>query len=117
MINAEKSKRIRQAILETYDLLGKAQKKYQDSLICLKMEIEENRELGNDDSANNHAREYVEERKVRVIELENHILRLEKMLQETEGKPVTAIGVYVAQSQEYKDIMSFLGQKSPLLQQ
>jgi len=61
MTNAEKTKRIIQAINETESLLDKAKVKNNNSLRYLEMEIKENKEFGNSDEANNHAREYVQE--------------------------------------------------------
>ena len=82
MTNNEKSKRIKQAITETSHLLSKAKVKHQNSIICLKMEVLENQELGNDKTANKLAVEHFKNCKARVKELENHIVKLNKMLVE-----------------------------------
>jgi hypothetical protein len=79
MSPAEKIKRLNATIKETEELLALANVKYQNSIKFLEMEIAENKELGNDESANDHAYEYVKERKNRVNELKNHIKRLEQM--------------------------------------
>ena len=79
---AEKNKRLNQAITETDELLERAMIEYRNSLRCLEIEIEENKELGNDDAANNPVREDVKESKNRVIELKNHIKTLENMANE-----------------------------------
>ncbi len=78
----ERERRIRQAMLETYDQLVKATKKRDDTIKCLAMEEEENRELGNDDSANNAWREYLRQDEARVTQLENHMNKLKGMLKE-----------------------------------
>jgi hypothetical protein len=80
MTNAEKTKRIIQAINETESLLDKAKVKNNNSLRYLEMEIKENKEFGNSDEANNHAREYVQECQDRVKWLENHIIKLNNMM-------------------------------------
>ncbi len=82
MTNAEKAKRIKQAMLETHDQLVKARKRYNDTIKCLKMEIAENKKLGNDLSANKAWVDYANQDKARVRELEAHMQRLEKMLKD-----------------------------------
>ena len=80
MDNKEKAKRIMQAINETSRLLRKAEKKYNDTIICLKMEIAENKELGNSITANKGWVEYANQDKQRVKELKNHMEKLSNML-------------------------------------
>jgi hypothetical protein len=82
MSNEEKRRRINQAINETVNLLEKAKKKHSDSLICLKMEVEENRMFGNDIESNMHAVIHCNKLRARVKELEKHIEYLNNMLAE-----------------------------------
>ena len=82
MTNSEKSKRLISAIAETNHLLDKANKKYTDTITCLKMEIAENKEIGNDITANRSWIDYANKDKIRVKELEQHIVKLENMLSE-----------------------------------
>lgn len=79
MNNQTKINRINQAIRETENLLEDATTRYENSLKSLDMEIKENKELGNNDSANDHAREWVKEKEDRVNELKNHINKLNDM--------------------------------------
>lgn len=81
MNNQTKINRINQTIKETERQLVDAIVKHENSLKYLEMEIAENKEFGNDDSANDHAREYVKERADRVEYLQNHIKYLENMKQ------------------------------------
>jgi len=76
----EKIKRINLTILETEELLNKAKIKHENTLKYLEMEIAENKELGNDGIANEHAREYVKENENRVNEFKDHIKYLKNML-------------------------------------
>jgi hypothetical protein len=80
MTDTERDNRIMQAYMETLDLLLKATDKYHRSVIYLKMEIADNKEFGNDDTANNTAREHTAKCKARCSELERHIERLATML-------------------------------------
>lgn len=80
MTNSEKLRRINASISETEQLLEKAIKKYNDTIICLKMEIEENEELHNSKSANMPWVEYALQDKVRVKELKAHKQRLLDMI-------------------------------------
>lgn len=80
MTNTERNKRINQAIRETESLLNKATKKYNDSVICLKMEVAENKELGNSLEANFDWVKYCNEDKARVEYYKNHIEKLKGMM-------------------------------------
>lgn len=82
MTNKEKARRIIQAMIETERLLEKAEKKYKDTITCLKMEIAENKELGNSITANKSWIDYANQDKKRVDELKNHIGKLHNMLRE-----------------------------------
>lgn len=73
----EKVKRIIQAINETESLLKKAEKKYQDTIVCLKMEIAEN---GSNKELNKPWVEYALQDKKVVDGYREHIERLQKML-------------------------------------
>lgn len=80
MINTEKVKRLYSDIKETERLLEKAEKSYNDTIICLKMEIEENKELGNDITANKSWIEYALKDKARFEELKAHKQKLINMM-------------------------------------
>ena len=80
MLTKERTKRVKQAISETKDLLIKALEKYNNSILSLDMEIRENKELGNSEDANDHARKYKQECSERCEWLNGHILKLENML-------------------------------------
>lgn len=82
MTNTEKAKRINSEIIETKKLLDKAIKKYNDTITCLKMDIAENKELGNDISANMDWVRYANQDKARVNELNAHLNKLYNMLAE-----------------------------------
>lgn len=82
MTNQEKAKRIIQSINETEILLEKATKKYNDTITCLKMDIAENKEFGNDIKANLPWVEYANKDKARVNELKAHLNKLSNMLTE-----------------------------------
>jgi FtsZ-binding cell division protein ZapB len=82
MSNKEKAIRLKSAIKETEELLSKATKKYNDTITCLKMEIEENKELGNDISANKCWIDYCNQDKARVNQLKSHLNKLNNMLKE-----------------------------------
>jgi FtsZ-binding cell division protein ZapB len=82
MSNTEKVKRLYSSIKETERLLEKAEKKYNDTIICLKMEIEENKELGNDITANKGWIDYALQDKARFEELKAHKQKLIKMIEE-----------------------------------
>jgi len=62
MLTEERTKRVKQAISETKDLLIKALEKYNNSILSLDIEIRENKELGNSEDANDHARKYKQKR-------------------------------------------------------
>lgn len=72
MTNIEKLKRINSAMIETEGLLERAIKKYNDTITCLKMDIEENKEFGNDKLANRAWVDYALQDKARVKELQAH---------------------------------------------
>lgn len=82
MLKGEKIKRINNCMEETERNLVIARGKYMDSMIVLSMEIEENRELGNDIKANLLKVDNANLRKERVRELEKHLVKLNKMLKE-----------------------------------
>jgi len=82
MSNTEKAKRINSAIKETEGLLSKATKKYNDTITCLKMDIAENKELGNTIKANMPWVVYANTDKARVNELKAHLNKLNNMLAE-----------------------------------
>lgn len=77
-----KMNRIISAMNETERMLEKAKKKYNDTIICLKMEIAENKELGNPITANKGWIDYANQDKARVKELERHMEKLNGMLLE-----------------------------------
>jgi len=79
MIVIEREKRIQQAINETIHLLEKANIKHANSIICLEMEITENRELNNPDLCNDHARLHTNNCLARCQELEKHLEKLYNM--------------------------------------
>lgn len=74
---SEKAKRIIQAINETESLLKKAEKKYQDTIACLKMEIAEN---GSNKELNKPWVEYALQDKKNVEGYKAHIERLQNMI-------------------------------------
>jgi len=80
MLTEERAKRVKQAIAESKDLLIKALEKYNNSILSLDMEIRENKELGNSEDANDHARKYKQECCERCEWLNSHIIKLENML-------------------------------------
>ena len=73
----EKARRIIQAINETESILKKAEKKYQDTIVCLKMEIAEN---GFNKELNKPWVEYALQDKKAVEGYKAHIERLQNML-------------------------------------
>lgn len=75
MLDSEYKRRIMHEINETHILLVKAKEKYANSIKCLKMEIAENKELGNDISANLGWVGYCNEDKMRVRDLEKHLIK------------------------------------------
>lgn len=80
MTNTEKVKRLYSEIKDTERLLEKAEKKYNDTIICLKMEIEENKELGNDITTNKCWIDYALQDKARFEELKAHKEKLINMM-------------------------------------
>lgn len=82
MNNTEKTIRIKQAINETYNLLGKTVTRYDQSIEYLKMEIKDNKKFGNNINANKSAVEHANKYKVRVSELKRHITKLENMIKD-----------------------------------
>ena len=68
----ERERRIRQAMLETYDQLVKATKRRDDTIKCIEMDETE-------DEAWN---EYLRQDNERVTSLENHMNKLKGMLKE-----------------------------------
>ena len=80
MLSAEYAKRVQGEIVDTDLLLVKALKKYNDTITCLKMDIEENKELGNDKTANRAWVDYALQDKARVKQLRTHKQKLENML-------------------------------------
>jgi FtsZ-binding cell division protein ZapB len=82
MTNTEKLLRINHEILDTERLIEKATKKYNDTIICLKMEIAENKEFGNDISANRLWVNYALQDKARLNQLRAHLQKLLNMSKE-----------------------------------
>lgn len=82
MTNTEKAKRINHEIIDCTAKLEKATKKYRDSIICLKMDIEENKELGNPKTANRAWVDHCNQDKAEINRLRAHIERLCNMLNE-----------------------------------
>lgn len=80
MTNETKAKRLNVAIKETEDKIAQAVKKLSDSRKCYEIEVAENIELGNDETANELAAAHVEEREERLEQLRAHKLKLENML-------------------------------------
>jgi chromosome segregation ATPase len=80
MTLTEKNRRLTQALKESKNLLDKATIKYNNSITALKMEIAENKELGNDITANKAWIDYCNKDKERVKELKNHIAKLERLI-------------------------------------
>lgn len=68
--------KILQAIKETREMLTKAEKRYNDTIEWLKMEIKENEELGNTKSANQPWVEYALKNKNEVKRLKLHLEKL-----------------------------------------
>lgn len=77
MNNSEKVRRIQVAISETAGLLEKAEKRYHDTIVCLKMEVAEN---GNNKGLNKPWVEYALQDKKAVEGYKSHIDRLQEML-------------------------------------
>lgn len=77
MNNSEKVRRIQVAISETVGLLEKAEKRYNDTIACLKMEVAEN---GENKELNKPWVEYALQDKKDVEGYRNHIERLQNML-------------------------------------
>jgi FtsZ-binding cell division protein ZapB len=80
MTNSEKVKRLYSSIKETERLIEKAEIKYNQTIICLKMEIEENKEFGNDITANKCWIDYALQNKTRMEELQAHKQKLLNMM-------------------------------------
>ena len=80
-LTVEQIKRAKQTILDTYKLLNKAIKNYEDSIESLKMEVEENKTLGNPASCNKLAAKRANECKARIQELKKHLTKLENMVE------------------------------------
>lgn len=76
----DKRKRIEKCMLESNERLNKYTKLYNDSIKSLKIEIEENKELGNPVSANMCKVNRTNEYKTRVKELKDHMQNLNNML-------------------------------------
>jgi hypothetical protein len=68
----EREKRIKQAMLETYDQLAKATKKRNDTIKCIEMDEVEDKAWA----------EYLRQDESRVTQLENHMAKLKGMLKE-----------------------------------
>lgn len=80
MLSSEYRRRIMHEINETHILLAKAKESYENKIECLKMEIAENKELGNKVSANLAWVKYCNEGKMKVKGLERHLIKLNGML-------------------------------------
>ncbi|HEY5588861.1 MAG TPA: hypothetical protein VIK86_07900 [Candidatus Paceibacterota bacterium] len=80
MLSNEMVKRVNESIIETNKLIAKKSIEYKNSITVLKMEIEENKELGNSRQANKLKVNSCNEIKKRLEELQEHKQKLLNML-------------------------------------
>ena len=78
----EYARRTQMEIKDCERKLQKAIKEVEDCERYLKIEIADNKELGNADTANDRAREHLNKAMARVQELKKHITKLERWIRE-----------------------------------
>ena len=78
----EYARRTEMDIKDCERMLQKAIKEVRECEMYLEIQIEDNKELGNADTANDRAREHLNKAMARVQELKKHITKLERWIRE-----------------------------------